>query len=155
MLSSHVNGYQSVAAFDPKPGRDVPPFRIFDLDAPRTTLKTILRDYDSVVQNLRLIERPGVSRWTRRDRRWSEAALAEDDRGRVLFVISATPMTMPDFNRSLLALDIGVVAAQHLEGGSWAQLAVNVGEARFEVVGNSGRARAIPSVLGLRPRASR
>jgi hypothetical protein len=54
--NDNVNAYQSVAAFDPR--RDgLPRFRIFDLDTPGVSMQTILRDYASAVQNLRLIKR--------------------------------------------------------------------------------------------------
>ena len=56
--SGNKNNYQSVAAFDPR-GPNSAPFRIFDLDAPQVTMQSILKDYDSAVQNLRLIKHPG------------------------------------------------------------------------------------------------
>lgn len=162
VLAEIVNDYQSVAAFDPVPGRDLAPFRIFDLDAPGVTLDAIRRDYGSVVQNLRLIKRPGDNRWQRQDKRWSEAALAEDARGRILFVFCRAPLTMRDFNEALLGLGIGVVAAQHLDGGPPAQLFVRAGDVERELVGshetgvreNEGNVTAwpIPIVLGVRRR---
>lgn len=160
--SGQVNGYQSVAAFDPKPGRTAPGFRIFDLDAPGVKMESILRDYGSVVQNLRLIRRPGLNRWARQEQRWSEAALGEDASGRALFIFCRAPLTMRDLNRRLLSLGIGLVAAQHLEGGPEAQLYLRVGEVTFEGFGsfetgfqeNDSNAMAwpIPNVLGIRPR---
>jgi hypothetical protein len=161
VYSSRVNRYQSVAAFDPRePGR-WPPFRIFDLDAPGTTLQGIRRDYASVVQNLRLIQRPGVSRWSPQARRWSEAALGEDQDGRILFILSRAPFSMHDLSRELLSAGIGLMAAQHLEGGAQAQLYVNAGDAELELLGryagaagteDSAIAWPIPHVLGVRPR---
>jgi hypothetical protein len=73
--NSHVNSYQSVAAFGPRPGRAVPSFRIFDLDEPGVTMTAILDDYASALQNLRLVKRPGENRWHSRDKIWSEVAL--------------------------------------------------------------------------------
>ena len=157
-----VNDYQSVAAFDPVAGRGLPPFRIFDLDAPGITLDTIRRDYGSVVQNLRLIKRPGDNRWQRQDKRWSEAALAEDAQGRILFVFCRAPLTMHEFNEALLGLGLGIVAAQHLDGGPPAQLYVRAGDVERELVGSyetsvrqdEGNVTAwlIPIVLGIRRR---
>jgi hypothetical protein len=162
--SSHVNGYQSVAAFDPVDASRSPRYRIFDLDDPGVSMKAIQRDYATVVQNLRLIKRPGTNRWTPQAQRWSEAALAEDDRGRILFVFSRSPLTMHELNRALLALDIGLVAAQHLEGGPEAQLYVRCGDEEIELFGsyetalleNDSNAAPwpIPNVLGIRPRAA-
>jgi hypothetical protein len=161
--NDNVNAYQSVAAFDPR--RDgLPRFRIFDLDTPGVSMQTILRDYASAVQNLRLIKRPGQNRWRQQEKMWSEAALGEDESGRILFIFCRTPYTMHDFNNELLRLDIGLVAAQHLEGGPEAQLYINAGEVEFEISGihrsslheNEGISVAwpIPNVLGVRPRTA-
>jgi hypothetical protein len=69
---------------------------------------------------------------------------------------------MHDLNRELLSAGIGLVAAQHLEGGPQAQLYVNVGGMEIEVVGRSaisvgdeGSAIAwpIPTVLGIRQKS--
>lgn len=161
--NDNVNGYQSVAAFDPR--RDgLPRFRIFDLDSPGVSMETISRDYASAVQNLRMIKRPGQNRWRQQEKTWSEAALGEDEAGRILFIFCRSPYTMHDLNNELLRLDIGLVAAQHLEGGSQAQLYVNAGDVEFEISGSHGTsfhendgisvAWPIPNILGVRPRAA-
>lgn len=161
--NSKVNDYQSVAAFDPRDPSSLAPFRIFDLDAPQVTLQNILKDYASAIQNLRLIKRPGSNQWTQQSRMWSEAALGEDSSGRVLFIFSRTPFSMHDLNQELLAAGIGIVAAQHLEGGPEAQLYLHVGEIQLEMFGsyetsfkeNDSNATPwpIPNVIGVRPRS--
>lgn len=161
MYNDRVNHYQSVAAFDPR-REGLPRFRLFDLDSPGITMDAIVRDYASVVQNLRLIKRPGQNRWRQQEKSWSEAALGEDDSGRMLFIFCRSPYSMHDFNNELLKLDIGLVAAQHLEGGAQAQLYVNAGGVEFEISGSHGStfheehgislAWPIPHVLGVRPR---
>jgi hypothetical protein len=162
--NDHVNGYQSVAAFDPRRG-GLPRFHIFDLDSPGVSMGTILHDYTSAVQNLRLIRRPGENRWRQQERGWSEAALGEDESGRILFIFCRSPYTMHDLNNELLRLDIGLLSAQHLEGGPQAQLYINTSETEFEIFGSHGSSYRgnealsgpwpIPNVLGVRPRASR
>ena len=154
-----ANNYQSVAAFDPH-DPNLAPFHIFDLDSPQMTVQSILKDYDSALQNLRLIKRPGSNQWSKQDKMWSEAALAEDDAGRVLFVFSRTPFSMHDLNAQMLAAGIGIVAAQHLEGGPEAQLYVHVGSFKLEQFGSYETAFRendsnpapwpIPNVLGVR-----
>jgi Phosphodiester glycosidase len=161
--SSWVNDYQSVAAFDPRHPEKRPPFRIFDLDEPGITMQAIREDYASLVQNLRLIKRPGTNRWRRQDKKWSEAALGEDKDGRILFVFSRSPFSMPNLNGELLSAGIGLVALQHLEGGPQAQLYLNVGDTEVEVFGSYGTsfreddgnatAWPIPNVLGVRRKA--
>jgi hypothetical protein len=159
-----INSYQSVAAFDARDPSLLAPFRIFDLDGPGVTLQSILKDYSSAVQNLRLIKRPGSNQWGQQDRMWSEAALGEDSSGRVLFLFSRQPFSMHDLNQELLAAGIGLVAAQHLEGGPEAQLYLRVGETQVESFGSyetsfkendlNAKPWPIPNVLGVRPRTS-
>ena len=161
--NDHVNAYKSVAAFDPR-WDWLPHFRIFDLDSPGVSMETILQDYASLVQNLRLIKRPGENRWLQQEKMWSEAALGEDTSGRILFIFCRSPYTMHDLNNELLGLGIGLVAAQHLEGGPQAQLYIHAGEVEFEISGSHGTsfrqeddisvAWPIPNVLGVRPRVS-
>ena len=156
-----VNSYRSVVAFDPR-GANTAPFQIFDLDTPQVTIQSILKDYDSAIQNLRLIKRPGSNQWSRQSRMWSEAALGEDDAGRALFIFSRTPFSMHDLNEELLAAGIGLAAAQHLEGGPEAQLYIHAGNFKLEQFGsyetsfreNDSNATPwpIPNVLGVRPR---
>jgi hypothetical protein len=161
--NDNVNAYQSVAAFDPR-REGLPQFRIFDLDSPGVSMATILRDYASAIQNLRLIKRPGQNVWRQQEKMWSEAALGEDESGRILFIFCRSPYTMHDLNDELLGLGIGLVAAQHLEGGPQAQLYIKTGEVKIEMSGSHGTsfrdnsemsaAWSIPNVLGVRPRVA-
>jgi hypothetical protein len=161
--NGQLNKYQSVAAFDPQDPKKLAPFRIFDLDAAGVSLSSILKDYASAVQNLRLIKRPGLNQWPQQQRKWSEAALGEDREGRVLFIFSRSPFTMHDLNQELLAAGIGLVAAQHLEGGPEAQLYFHVGKVEREMFGSyetafrqddsNAKPWPIPNVLAVRPRS--
>ena len=125
-------------------------------------MKTILREYASVVQNLRLISQPGQNRWGQQGKMWSEAALGEDKSGRILFIFCRSPFSMHDLNQELLRSDIGLVAAQHLEGGPEAQFYINIGDFELELYGSyetsfrendeNATSWSIPNVLGVRPR---
>lgn len=157
--SDRTNPYKSAAVFDPR--RDgLPMFRIHDLD--ETPLDTLLDRYHCVIQNLRLIKRPGENRWSQQDRTWSEAALGEDDQGRALFIFCRSPYSMYDFNKLLLSLPIGIVSAQHLEGGPEAQLYVKHGDTAINLAGDNDNssmhssdfAWPIPNVIGIVPRSS-
>lgn len=165
VLSAHRNAYRSVAAFDPR-REDLPRFRIFDLDAEGTGWKSITDGYRSVAQNLRLIRRPGTSVWNPKVAdAWSEAALAEDAQGRILFLFCRSPYTMHEFNRQILSLGLGIVAAQHLEGGPEAQIYVRSGgeeierfgsfETSFQENDSGSHSWPIPNVLGIRRREVR
>ncbi len=121
-----TNRYQSLAAFSPLDSK-APPFRIFDLDDEKRGIKELAGQYRYAVQNLRLIKRPAVNRWQPQNRRWSEAALGEDRRGRALFIYSQTPFSMHELNEILLSLPIDLISAQHLEGGREAQMHIRHG----------------------------
>ena len=72
---------------------------------------------------------------------------------------------MHDLNQELLASDIGLVAAQHLEGGPEAQLCLRARETKLEMFGsyetffreddNNAVAWPVPNILGVRPRAAK
>ncbi len=111
--------YHSFAAFDPVK-RGNAPFRIFDDDA--VPVDSIVNGYSTVIQNLRLVKRPGINQWKQQEKNWNEAALGEDRAGNILFIFSRIPMTMHDFNNLVLSLPIGLQCAQHLEGGPPASL---------------------------------
>lgn len=154
--SSKVNDYMSVAAFDPVRSGS-PAFRIFDLE--NVSVGVIKEGYRSLVQNLRLIKRPGENRWSKQEKMWSEVALGEDEAGRMLWIFCRAPLTMYELNRLLLSLPIDLVCAQHLEGGPEAQLYLVAGETQLEMVGSfeSGfhpsdenfRAWPVPIVIGI------
>jgi len=151
-----TNSYRSAAAFGAR-RTDAPPFRIFDLDV--TGLEQVLDRYDCVMQNLRLIKRPGTNVWSPQDREWSEVALGEDSSGRALLIFCRVPFAMHAFNRLLLSLPLDLVAAQHLEGGPEAQLYIKLPGFEREYVGsyetgflpNDSNLSAwpIPNVLGV------
>ena len=162
VYNGRVNSYQSMMAFDRRAGKNVPDFRIFDLDSPESSLEAILANYSSAVQNLRLIKRSGSNQWGKQSREWSEAAVGEDNDGRVLFIYSRSPFSMHDLNQELLASGIGVVAAQHMEGGPEAQLYVHTGNIELEMFGSyetsfkendqNEAPWPVPNVIGVRPR---
>ncbi len=158
ILNKRVNRYQSVAGFSPR-SPTTTPFRIFDLDEDSADISEITRQYSHVVQNLRLIKRPGENRWTQQGRRWNEAALGEDKQGRALLIYSDSPLSVHDFNNMLLSLPIDLVSAQHLEGGKEAQLYINHPKHTQEMtniydnpfMGRSDKLKAwpIPNIIGI------
>lgn len=119
--------YQSLAVFGD--GR----FDLVDLDT-QPDVAALVADNRFTVQNLRLIKHTADNRWTPNARAWSEAALAQDADGNAVFAFSRSPYTMARFNDELIAL--GLVAAQHLEGGPEAQLYVRAGDCTLEQWGS-------------------
>ncbi|HEV8492731.1 MAG TPA: phosphodiester glycosidase family protein [Candidatus Angelobacter sp.] len=161
--SRRIASYQSVVAFGPH-SDGKPPFHIFDLNKPAAELPAIAKEYQLTVQNLRLIQRPGVDKWHQDKKRASEAALGEDDAGRILFIFTRSPFTMYELNEELLKANIGLVAAQYLEGGPEAQLYVHAGQTEMEMFGSyetgfspddqNDETWPVPNVLGIRPKPS-
>jgi len=117
---SHVNNprfhktYASVLAFNPKKA-DLPPAMVFDTDVKH--IKEMVAEYHTVIQNLRLIKRPRLERWSQQEKRWSEAALGQDQEGNILLIFSGSPYTMHELIKILLSLPIKLDCAMHLEGG--------------------------------------
>ncbi|HTB57079.1 MAG TPA: phosphodiester glycosidase family protein [Polyangia bacterium] len=137
----------------------VPPLVIADLDDP--SAKARLAEYGTVVQNLRLIK-AGRSVWEKQERRWSEAAVALDRQGRLLFIFSRYPYTMKELNDILLALPLEIDAAMHMDGGPPASLSIHAGGVNLDLNGSfeTGALESdgvpaqtpIPNVLGVRRR---
>ncbi|WP_395751311.1 phosphodiester glycosidase family protein [Prosthecobacter sp.] len=150
--------YSSLCVFSPL-AKETAPFRLLDTDDAGVE-KDVLSRYDVVIQNLRLIKHPGENRWKQQPKMWSEAALGEDKDGHALFIFCRTPSTMHDFNEHLLKLPIGIVSAQHLDGGPPASFYLNCGGVVIRGVGgyesgfneNSGSQKfwLLPHVIGVR-----
>jgi uncharacterized protein YigE (DUF2233 family) len=158
----HVNNprwnvYASVLAIGPT-DKTLPGAVILDRDAPDFAQQSA--KYRTLVQNLRLIKSPGVSVWQPNARRWSEAAVAMDKQGRILFLFSRTPYEMVDWNRRLLALPLEIVRAMHVEGGPEASLSVRGKGLKLDLAGSyetafvendgNGSQWALPNVIGVR-----
>lgn len=143
------NSYRSVLAI--KSGQAV----WADLDQSKPDFAT----YDVVVQNLRLIAGTRRNVWAKSDKRWSEAAIAIDSRGRLLFLFSRGPCAMRDFNALLLSLPLDITRAMHVEGGPEASLSIHAGGVDLDLCGSyetgfspddSNREQwPIPNVLGV------
>jgi hypothetical protein len=145
----HVNNgvwvrrdYRQIACFEPRED-GLPRFRLQDLDLIEGT--DFAERYEVVIQNIRLVRRPGQNRWSPSKRRWSEACLGEDSRGRMLWIHASVPRDMHTLVDVLLDLPLDLVAAQHLEGGRQAQLWV-----AGEPIADHGL--PLPNILGIRPR---
>jgi Phosphodiester glycosidase len=112
----------------------LPPALFVDLDVPGA--RDRLLAYGTVVQNLRLIRAPGRGVWAQQPRRWSEAAVAADQDGRILFIFSRHPHSMSDLNQKLLSLPLGIAAAMHVEGGPEASLSIHAGGIDLDLNGS-------------------
>ena len=149
------NKYQSALAFGPGSALMV------DLDAPDA--KKRLAPVPTVIQNLRLIRAGGINVWKPTARKWSEAAVAADEQGRILFLFCRSPLSMKEFGDKLLALPLRITHAMHVEGGPEASLSIRAGGRKIDLCGsyetgfneNDGNARQwpLPNVIGVVQRA--
>ena len=112
-----------------------------------------------VVQNLRMIKGNGVNVWAASDRKWSEAAIASDSKGRILFLFTRAPYSMRELNALLVHYPLDIQRAMHVEGGPEASLSIHAGgidldlsgsyETGFWASDSNDRQWALPNVLGV------
>ena len=162
-IDKHVNstqwvkGYRSVLLIGPR-RPDIASATI--ADAANGDDDATYDYYQSVSQNLRLIRgEPPTNVWKPSDQRWSEAAVALDDGGRLLFLFSGLPLSMHDFSALLLRLPLGIVRAMHVEGGPEASLSVRGNGIELDLSGtydtsfdeNDGNRKQLPlpNVIGV------
>jgi hypothetical protein len=151
--------YKSALAFEPRRA-GIPPAIMLDLDEPEAQKK--LEDYQTVVQNLRLLKGNGVNVWERSEKRWSEAAVGIDREGRLLFIFCPSPLSMWSFNEKLGSLNLGLLRMMHMEGGAWASFSVRTGDFAIDLAGvnemmlpsdmSGGRQMQIPNIIGIQAR---
>ncbi len=125
------SNYRSVLALEPK-GNDRASALLVDLPYDTNSLS----DYSIVVQNLRLIKGDGINVWKPSQKRWSEAALAMDKKGRLLFLFCREAQSMWAFNRMILAQPLEIVRAMHLDGGAKASLSIHANGVDLDLFGS-------------------
>ncbi|PKN65181.1 MAG: hypothetical protein CVU57_11120 [Deltaproteobacteria bacterium HGW-Deltaproteobacteria-15] len=108
--------------FNPK-DPSMPPVRMVDSRREKEW-RSILDQYDSVIQNYRMISGGRKVDWPEQDKPHSTAAIGMDNDGHVLFILGRAPYTPHDFINILLALPIRIKDAMYLEGGDEASLSV-------------------------------
>lgn len=119
---------------------------------------------ENAVQGIRMVSCAGQNVWGQQPRRWSIAAIAQDQAGRILFLHARSPLSVHDFVDVVLALPINVTRAMYQEGGPEATLHVSAGGFEVERVGSfetgffenddNPAAWPLPNVFGIRPRIS-
>lgn len=123
----HVNNprinarFGAFLVFNPREA-SLPPVQIVDRE--HQDWKNLIDRYETVVQNYRLITLKGKNAWKNRSdaRRFSAAAIAMDDEGKVLFIFSRQPRDVHEFAEQLLGLPLKIRNAMYVEGGQDAGL---------------------------------
>lgn len=113
-----------------------------------------------VAQSLTVL-RDGRAAWPPRKNQWSELAYGVDRQGRVAVVFTRWPYEMRELGARLEALDLGLDALIHGEGGPEASLVVRAGGVSLDLMGSyetgfyDDRNRdlwSLPAIMGARPR---
>jgi Phosphodiester glycosidase len=152
VIQPRLNGDRSVFAFD-------------DMHARLLDLSCDVFDpasEENAVQGIRMVACDGRNVWSQQARRWSIAAIAQDQSGRILFLHARSPLPVHDFIDALQALPLSVARAMYQEGGPEATLYVNASGFELERLGsfetgfneNDSNLAAwpLPNVFGARPR---
>ncbi len=163
-VGKHLNSerwlktYQSVLLLQ---GPGDMPARIVDRDAP--DFGALLQEHPIAIQNLRLMKHGGKIVWAQQKRRWSEAAIAQDTEGRLLFLFSRSPYSMRDLAKQLKRLPLKISAVMHAEGGPEASLSIHTETLHLDLAGSyetgfnendDNRAQwRVPNVVAVWPRA--
>lgn len=130
------------------------------LDRQADAWEDILPEYKLVIQNYRLINEKGNPIWLPDGKRFSTSALAQDSKGRILFIFCAYPLNGYNFARAVLALPLNVTRLMYLEGGSPAALVLNT-PAKRQVWNNSGilggffPPSPVPNILGVKIKSNK
>lgn len=150
-----LNHYRSVFAFNPRRGTEEP-FLLWDKICDQ---QAALRRYETLVQNIRLIDCRKRVTWPASEREVSLAVLGADGADRLVVAFSQSPHTAGGFARLLLRWPLDLRRAQYLEGGRPAQLYLEAGGAELDLnglcggtlgcIGVSGAAPEIPNVIGV------
>lgn len=127
-----VKDYQSILLLEPR-AKGTPNALLLDREDVKSEQ---LNAYDCVAQNLRLMKFNGVGVWSKQERRWSEAALASDANGNLLFLFVRAPYSMFELIECLRATGLGIVRAAHLEGGPEASLTIQTRTQTLHLAGD-------------------
>ena len=132
------------------------------LDREKDDWQALLPQYDTVIQNFRLMGPEGQQLWPKNGPRHAIAAIAEDLNGRILFLHCPQPVSVHDFVEALKAhSSLNLNSAMYVEGGSEATLMLNLPDGVYVWTGMSpanymlsglGNDYPLPSVLGVIPR---
>ncbi len=130
------------------------------LDKETDDYQTLLPKYSIVIQNFRLFSPKKTILWPKiGSSSHSIAAVAQDERGFILFLHCSDPLTVYEFTEALLNLPLRLKAAMYVEGGSDAQLGLRQGGKLLTWTGrnsmlpsSSASLVMLPNILGAQPR---
>jgi hypothetical protein len=154
--SAWVSKDKTILVFDPAE-KNMPTVRIIDREC--EDFSALRKQYETLVQSIRMISCKGENVWAPQDKMWSTASIGTDNQGRVLFIHVRSPYPTHELINMLLQLPIDLKRAMYVEGGADAQLYINTGKVEREYIGSYSTgfrehdentfSRPVPNVLGL------
>lgn len=135
----HINNgylrkdYKSIFAFNP---HNASQKEVQILDKSCLNLKQAMKQYKTLIQNIRMIDCNQKNVWQQQDKQWSIAAAAVTKSGEVLFIHSRSPYSVHDFNNFLLKSGLNIYNAMYVEGGPEASLYISDKDVQIEKMGS-------------------
>lgn len=129
--------YCSFLCFDPKVN-NVPPVQIVEFCSANDPQRQIIeKQYGSMAQSLRMLNRQGVNVWAQSpDKLWSMVVWAMDQEGNVLWIFTRSPFTVHTFINILKQAPLKLYNMMYLEGGPEASLYFNHQGITLRKIGN-------------------
>lgn len=119
--------------------------RIIERGSPRW--EALLDEYDIVVQNYRFLDSTGAELWRSGGPMHSIAVAAEDEQGRILFLLSQEPLSAERFAWHLKNFDLALRTVMYVEGGAKAGIFLRLEDADGGPAGNERE--ALPGAVGI------
>jgi hypothetical protein len=156
--NSHINpAFGAFLCFNPVDS-SLPEVQIIDRRLQKKW-KGIIKRYNTVVQNYRMISNGEKRGWPQQEEIYGSAAIAMDKDNHVLFILSRSPFSTHNLIHILLSLPVHIENAIYLEGGPEATLYSKIGDKEITLVGmcktdfteqdDNESLHAIPNVIGV------
>ena len=131
-LNSRISRENTILAFN-RLAPDIPEIQIIDREC--QDFENLRRQYATMVQSIRMISCEQENVWSQQSAKWSTAAIAEDQSGKILLLFTRAPCSVHDFIENLLALPLDIRTAMYLEGGPQASLYLATAKGQIERYG--------------------
>jgi hypothetical protein len=129
------------------------------VDASVESIDSLKRNYNNVIQGIRMLDPQGKNIWQYQEKRWSMVLLGKDASGNILFIFTRAPYRVYDFVNELKKLPIQLIRLMYLEGGPKASFGIQHPQVQRMVMGsfeigfnennNNQNFWALPNVIGI------
>jgi hypothetical protein len=109
--------------------------------------KSVIKRYNTVVQNYRMISNGKKVGWPQREEIYGSAAIGVDKNNHVLFILSRSPFSTHNLIHILLSLPVDIKSAMYVEGGPEATLHLRIGYKERTFVGTCESDPKVPDFV--------